>query len=97
MRAYLVFTGSGPILILTTYPGVGDPRLVEKLAHKGIPKFIAYEVPVERTRERYGVPFEVIAADLAESEDVRVLDFNGHHIFANFSLAELSEAIKHGD
>ena len=97
MRAYLVFTGSGPILVLTTFPSVVDPRLVEKLSHKGIPKFIAYEVPIERTRALYGVPFEVVAADLAAVEDVRVLDFNGHHIFANFRLSELGEAIRHGD
>jgi len=97
MRAYLVFTGSGPILILTTFSDVGDERLLSKLAHKGIAKFIAYEVPVERAKQLYGVPFEVIAADLAESRDVRVLDFNGHHIFANFSLHELGEPIKHGD
>jgi len=97
MHAYLIFTGSGPILILTTYARVDDARLVEKLKHKGIEKFIAYEVPVERTRQLYGVPFEVVAADLAGSEDVRVLDFNGHHIFANFHLSELGEAIRHGD
>jgi hypothetical protein len=97
MRAYLIFTGSGPILILTTYPSVTDPRLAEKLAHKGIAKFIAYEVPLERTRALYGVPFEVIVADLAGAEDVRVLDFNGHHIFSNFHLTELGEPIRHGD
>lgn len=97
MRAYLVFTGTGPILILTTFAAVTDPRLVEKLRHKGIEKFIAYEVSVERTKALYGVPFEVVARDLAGSEDVRVLDFNGHHIFANFRLAELGEPIKHGD
>ncbi len=93
MRAYLVFTGSGPILILTTYSSVTDPRLVEKLKAKGIGKFVAYEVPLERTRELYGAPFEVVAADLVGREDVRVLDFNGHHIFANFSLRELGEAV----
>jgi len=97
MRAYLIFTGSGPILILTTFPGVTDERLVAKLRHKGIAKFIAYEVPVERTRRLYGVPFEVIAGDLAGQEDLRVLDFNGHHIFANFHLSELGEPIRHGD
>jgi hypothetical protein len=97
MRAYLIFTGSGPILILTTYPSVADPRLAEKLTHKGIAKFIAYEVPLERTRTLYGVPFEVIASDLAGAEDVRVLDFNGHHIFSNFHLSELGEPIRHGD
>jgi hypothetical protein len=96
LRSYLIFTGSGPILILTTFARVDDPTLVAKLAHKGIEKFIAYEVPIERTRKVYGVPFEVIAADLAGHEDVRVLDFNGHHIFASFSLSELGEAIRHG-
>lgn len=97
MRAYLVFTGTGPILILTTFAHVTDERLVEKLKHKGIEKFIAYEVAVERTKELYGVPFEVVAGDLTGREDVRVLDFNGHHIFAKFRLGELGEPIKHGD
>ena len=97
MRAYLIFTGSGPILILTTYTSVTDEHLVAKLRHKGIAKFIAYEAPLERTRKLYGVPFEVIAADLAGQEDLRVLDFNGHHIFANFKLSELGEPIRHGD
>ena len=96
MRAFIVFSGTGPILILTTYGSVADERLVAKLGHKGIAKFIAYEVPVERVRERYGVAFEVIAADLERAEDVRVLDFNGHHIFSSFSLAELGDPIKHG-
>lgn len=97
MRSFLIFTGSGPVLILTTFPEVDDPRLVGKLRHKGIQKFIAYEVPLERVRSLYGVPFQVIAADLAASEDVRVLDFNGHHIFANFRLSELGEPIRYGD
>jgi hypothetical protein len=97
MRAYLIFTGSGPILILTSYSDAGDPRLAEKLHYKGIAKFIAYEVPVERVRALYGVPFEVVAGDLASAEDVRVLDFNGHHIFANFHLSELGEPLRVGD
>lgn len=97
MKAYLLFTGTGPILILTTFPGVTDSRLTERMAHKGIVKFIAYQVSIERTRELYSVPMAVIEADLAGREDVRVLDFNGHHIFANFRLSELSEPIRHGD
>ena len=97
MRAFLVFTGSGPILILTTFSGATDERFVAKLRHKGIVKFIAYEVPLAQTREKYGLPFEVIAKDLAGQADLRVLDFNGHHIFSNFKLSELGEAIRHGD
>ena len=97
MKAYIIFSGTGPILILTTYASLTDDRLVEKLSHKGIAKFIAYEVPIEEVRRIYGVPFEVIASDLERTEDVRVLDFNGHHIFSSFSLSQLGEPIKSGD
>ncbi len=97
MKAFLVFSGTGPILVLTTYPDIVDPRLVEKLGHKGIRKFIAYEVPIDRVRVLYGVPFEVVAADLEETEDMRVLDFNGHNIFARFSLSELGKPKMFGD
>ena len=97
MRAYIVFSGTGPILILTTYPELIDPRLVDKLRHKGILKFIAYEVAVGEVRRIYGAPFDVIAADLERSEDLRVLDFNGHHIFSSFSFAHLGAPIKVGE
>jgi hypothetical protein len=97
MRAYIIFSGTGPILVLTTYSDLVEPRLVDKLKHKGIAKFIAYEVPVETVRRIYGVPFEVIATDLETSEDLRVLDFNGHHIFSRFALSELGDPIKYGD
>jgi hypothetical protein len=97
MRSYILFSGTGPILILTTYHALTDVRLIEKLSHKGIVKFIAYEVPIDRVKAIYGVPYEVIAADLEHTEDLRVLDFNGHHIFSRFAFAELGEPIKCGD
>jgi len=97
MRAYIVCPGTGPILILTTYPELTDQYLVAKLAHKGIVKAIAYEVPLERVRSIYGVPYEVVAEDLEYTEDLRVLDFNGHHIFSRFSFDELGEPIMWGD
>jgi hypothetical protein len=97
MKAYIVFSGTGPILILTTYSELENPRLLEKFKHKGIVKFIAYEVPLSTVKRIYGVPFEVIAADLESTEDLRVLDFNGHHIFSRFSLVDLGEPIKYGD
>ena len=94
MRAYLIFTGSGPILVLSTYPELVDDRLVGKLRYKGIDKFIAYEVDMEAVRDRYGDAFENISRDLGEVEDMRVLDFNGHQIMANFALGSLGEPIK---
>jgi hypothetical protein len=97
MRAYLIFTGSGPILVLATYPALTDERLVGKLRYKGIDKFIAYEVQLDAVKERYPHSFENVAKDLeGGEEDLRVLDFNGHQIMANFSLEALGEPIKFG-
>ena len=94
MRAYLIFTGSGPILVLSTYPRLTDERLVDKLRYKGIDKFLAYEVDLDAVRARYEHSFTNVARDLEKEEDIRVLDFNGHQIIANFSLDSLGEPIK---
>jgi hypothetical protein len=96
IRAYLIFTGTGPILVLSTYPSLTDERLVEKLRYKGIDKFLAYEVDLEAVRVRYAHSYANIVKDLEAEEDLRVLDFNGHQIMANFSLEELGEPIKFG-
>jgi len=96
MRAYLIFTGSGPILVLSTYPGLTDDRLVSKLRYKGIDKFIAYEVDLDAVRQRYEHSFDNVSRDLEGVEDLRVLDFNGHQIMANFSLDSLGDPIKFG-
>lgn len=95
-RAYLVFTGTGPILILSTYPKLTDERLVSKLRYKGIDRFLAYEVRREAVHEAYPDSFDKVVDDLASGEDVRVLDFNGHQIMANFALDELGDPIKFG-
>ncbi len=95
-RAYLIFTGTGPILALATYASLTDERLIEKLSYKGIDKFIAYEVELEAVQNRYPDSFAKVANDLAGEEDIRVLDFNGHQIMTNFSLDELGEPIKVG-
>ena len=93
MKAGIFFTGTGPILILTTYDSLGDTKLVEKLSAKGIKKFIAYEVSDERVKERYGMQYNVIMGDLHQTDDLRVLDYDGHHVFYNFSLEELGEPV----
>ena len=93
-RSYLIFTGTGPILVLSTYPSLTDERLIEKLRYKGITKFIAYEVALEAVRERYLHAYTNVVSDLGSTPDLRVLDFNGHQIMTNFSLAELGEPIR---
>ena len=93
MTAYLVFTETGPILILTSSDCITEGSLPQSLERRGVDKFIAYEVPVESVHRLYGVPFEVVASDLEEGRDTRVLDFNGPNIFDAFSLSELGKPI----
>lgn len=93
MKAGVFFTGTGPILILTAYEALDDPNLVEKLSAKGIKKFIAFEVSEEEVKKKYGLKYNVILGDLRQTDDLRVLDYNGHHVFYNFSLEELGEPI----
>ena len=93
MKAGIYFSGTGPILILTTYDSLTDPKLVEKLYAKGIKKFIAYEVSDEKVKERYGMQYNVIMGDLHQTDDLRVLDYDGHHVFNNFSIKELGDPI----
>ena len=95
MKAGIFFTGTGPILILTTYASLDDPKSVDKLTQKGIKKYIAYEVPEELVKERYGKHFNVILGDLKQSDDLRVLDYDGHHVFYNFSLNEIGQPVFH--
>ena len=89
MKAGIIMGGSGPLLILTSYKDFSDPALIEKLKLKGIQKFIAFEVPVELCRERYGHQFTVILGDLYQTDDLRVLDYNGYAIMNKFSFKEL--------
>jgi hypothetical protein len=45
MKVVVIFTGSGPILILTSYTSIDDPNFVNKLNAKGIKKFISFHSP----------------------------------------------------
>jgi hypothetical protein len=95
MKAGIIFTGTGPILILTSYQSLDDPKLGEKFRVKGIDKFIASEVSVEKVKKLYGNHFNVIMGDLNQSDDLRVLDYNGHNVFYNFTFAEMGKPIYH--
>lgn len=60
---------------------------------KGIAKFIAYEIPVEEAKKRYGRHFDVVVQDLRETDDLRILDYEGSRAFRMFSFKELGEPV----
>jgi hypothetical protein len=91
MKGILVFGASGPLLLLSSYAEADHPALIAKLHAKGLDKFLAYEIPIKRCQDLYGYTYRDIVADLQEEDDIRVLDFDGHRIFLNFSLTELGD------
>ena len=93
MKALMLFTGSGPIVILTSHDSVTAPALLEKLEAKGIDRFFAYELPLDIAEARYGGHFHTVLNDLHETDDLRVLDYNGERAFALFRLDELGSPI----
>ena len=95
MKAGLIFSGSGPIVILTSHEGLEDPALLERLARKGITKFIAFPVPVDVARAKYGAHFDIVCHNLHETDDLRVLDFDGRRAMELFPFDVLGEPIYH--
>jgi hypothetical protein len=89
MTAFLVCTDCEPLLVVTPRTAAADGRLARGLGEKGIRRFIAHEVPLDGLKKLYGVPFEVIEAEVRERRDVRILDSNGHHVFSNIRFADL--------
>ncbi len=94
MKAGLIFTGSGPILILITYHSLVDPGLVEELKNKGIDKYAAFEVSTDLCRKRYGARFLTLAPTLEEKDDFLVLDYNSPHAFYTFKWEEMTGPMK---
>ena len=93
MKAYLLMTGSGPIVVLTSHASMLDIAVIAMLSEKGIDKFIAYEIPIAVAEQRYGMHFSVVKGDLRETDDLRVLDEDGEHAFKLFRFDELGPAI----
>ena len=95
MKAVMLFTGSGPIVILTSHDSVTDPTLLAKLEAKGIERLLAYELPLDIAEARYAGHFRTVMNDLHETDDLRVLDYNGERAFGLFRLDELANPIIH--
>jgi hypothetical protein len=95
MKTFMLFAGSGPLVILTSHVAIEDPQLLTKLAAKGVTKFLAYEVPLDLAKARYGMHFDIVARSLAETDDLRVLDFDGARAFQLFSFGEMSGPVVH--
>jgi hypothetical protein len=93
MKAMLLLTASGALVILISYPSITHPALIQRLHRKGISKFIAYQIPIELVRQRYGGHFNVVQPTLDEVDGLRVLDLDGQRAFKLFRFAEMDGPI----
>jgi len=94
MKAAVFFTGSGPILILTSLEKFDDPELVSRMAEKGYNKFIAKEIPVDIVRHWYGPTFDRVMTEDSQEDELRIVDVDGQHIFCNLQLSDLGPAVQ---
>ena len=93
MKAYVIFSSSEPVLIVTKQ-SIRNEAVLNQLGHVGIHKFISREVPVSHLRTRYGRQFEVIEEALQTGSDLRVLDFSGPRIFENLPFSEFGASYR---
>ncbi|MCG6860841.1 MAG: hypothetical protein LJE70_06125 [Chromatiaceae bacterium] len=82
-------------MVLSSHEKPDDDVFLAKLKAKGIEKFLAYELPLDEVKERYGGHFQTVVNDLHETDDLRVLDVNGHRVFDLFKLDGLGAPFVH--
>src|SRR6516164_3454053 len=95
INAYMLITGSGPIVILTSHDSVVDVALSNNLAGKGVEKFIDCLIPIGLAQERYGAHFTIVQGDVRGADDLRVLDYDGSRAFKLFRFNELGTPLLH--
>ncbi len=95
MRTFMLLTAGGPMVIMTSFRSATEQDLLKKLKDKGITKFIAFEIPIELAQQRYGSHFKFVHQDLHETDELRVLDYNGDRVFQLFSFDELGGATRY--
>lgn len=95
MKAGIIITGTGPILILTNLDSIDHPNLAGKLYLKGIKKYIAYEIPLDLVKKAYGMQYNMIMRDWRQNDDLRIVDCDGHHVFNRLRLGSLANPVVH--
>ncbi len=93
MKSYLLFTATGPIVVLTSCASVDDKDFLGCLKEKGIEKFVAHELPLDLVKQRYGPHFDIVQNNPEETDEMRVLEYDGTKVFSMFSFSEFGRPI----
>ena len=95
MNGALIFSSGGPLVILTSHGGLEDKGLLERLERKGISRFIGFPVPIDVLKAKYGTHFDIVCGGLYETDDLRVLDFDGRRAMELLPFRDLGEPVFH--
>ena len=48
---------------------------------------------MKKVMKKYGNQYNVVMEDLKQSDDLRVLDYNGYKIFHSFSFSDMGQPV----
>lgn len=94
MRAYVIFSATEPILVVSRQ-SIRSKPVLDELRRLGCLKFIAREVPIEHVQCTYGRQFEIVEEALVDRGGLlRILDYNGRRIFRYLPFSEFGPAYR---
>jgi len=92
MKAFLLFTATGAIVILTNCNSIKDPRLIKRLESKSINKFVAHKLPLADVKQLYESHYDTVINNPSETDELRILEYDGERVFNMFSFKILGPA-----
>ncbi len=81
--------------MLTACDSILDQRALARLKDKGINRFIAYSLPLNRVKAKNADNVRHVLEDMHETDDLRVLDDDSEHAFGRFRLSELGQPVSY--
>jgi hypothetical protein len=93
MTGYLVLTETEPMIVVMPKGASVDGTSARRLADASGDRFVAFEVDISELHNQYGVPFEVVEADIRNGRDFRVLDAVGRRVFQRIRFSRLGRRI----
>ena len=74
MKALMLLTSGGALVVLSSHESPKDPILLSKLESKGVTKYLAYELPVAEVSEKYGGHFHRVMQDLRAPAAAKIVE-----------------------
>jgi len=93
MRAYVVFSSTEPVLVVSRQ-SIRSRPVLDELRRIGCLKFIAREVPIEQVQCLYGRLYDIIEEAIDRGCPLRVLDYNGRRIFRWIPFSDFGPAFR---